>query len=46
VLTMLHPLSAKAGTTLTSDGRSVGIIRSWAKAREFFLFYGYAESVL
>jgi hypothetical protein len=37
-LTTQHPLSAKVGTTSpTSGGRSVGIVRSRAKATEFIL---------
>jgi hypothetical protein len=36
-LTMRHPLSAKVGTSMTSGGRSVGIIRSRTQATKFSL---------
>jgi hypothetical protein len=39
VLTTQHPLSAKlVVASATSGGRSVGILRSRTKAREFFCF--------
>jgi hypothetical protein len=43
VLTTQHPLFAKVGTTSpTSGGRSVGIVRSRTKAREFSFFRSVA----